>query len=120
MQGSGCGFDPVREKFLMGHARPRPARLAEKLLQIRNALGLSQTEMHRRLGVDDIIEYHAISKYELDKNEPPLIILLQYARVAGVNTEVLIDDELDLPAKLPGPVNHNQLRRIYNYRTRKR
>jgi len=95
----------------MGHARPKPSRLAEKLLQIRNALGLSQTEMHRRLGVEDLIEYHAISKYELNKNEPPLVILLQYARVANVYVEVLIDDELDLPAKLPSAKKHEGVRR---------
>jgi transcriptional regulator with XRE-family HTH domain len=95
----------------MGHARPRPLRLAEKLLQIRNALGLSQTEMHRRLGVEDLIEYHAISKYELDKNEPPLMILLQYARVANVSVEALIDDELDLPERLPSAKKHEGVRR---------
>ena len=71
----------------MGYARPRPKRLAEKLLQIRNALGLSQTEMWRRLGVEDDIPYKRISKYELDQNEPPLSVLLQYARVAGVHME---------------------------------
>jgi transcriptional regulator with XRE-family HTH domain len=85
--------------------------LAEKLLQIRNALGLSQTEMHRRLGVEDLIEYHAISKYELDKNEPPLMILLEYARLANVFVEVLIDDELDLPARLPSAKKHEGVRR---------
>ncbi|HYH84030.1 MAG TPA: helix-turn-helix transcriptional regulator [Pyrinomonadaceae bacterium] len=95
----------------MGHARPRPSRLAEKLLQIREALGLSQTEMHRRLGVEDLIEYHAISKYELDKNEPPLVILLQYARVANLYVDALIDDELDLPAKLPSAKKHEGVRR---------
>ena len=95
----------------MGHARPRPSRLAEKLLQIRNALGLSQTEMHRRLGVQDLIEYHAISKYELDKNEPPLMILLEYARLANVYVEVLIDDDLDLPARLPSAKKHEGVRR---------
>ena len=95
----------------MGHARPRPSRLAEKLLQIRNALGLSQTEMHRRLGVEDLIEYHSISKYELDKNEPPLMILLEYARLANVYVEVLIDDELDLPARLPSAKKHEGVRR---------
>ena len=76
----------------MGYARPRPKRLAEKLLQIRNALGLSQTELWRRLGVEDEISYKLISKYELDQNEPPLRILVQYARVAGVHLEALIDD----------------------------
>jgi transcriptional regulator with XRE-family HTH domain len=95
----------------MGHARPRPSRLAEKLLQIRNALGLSQTEMHRRLGVEDLIEYHSISKYELDRNEPPLVILLEYARLANVYVDALIDDELDLPAKLPSAKKHEGVRR---------
>jgi len=81
--------------------RPKPERLAEKLRQIRLALGLSQTEMLKRLSVEDLISYHRISDYELGKNEPPLMILLQYARVAGVSTDVLIDDGLHLPAKLP-------------------
>ncbi|HEX8145121.1 MAG TPA: helix-turn-helix domain-containing protein [Pyrinomonadaceae bacterium] len=94
----------------MGSARPKPERLAEKLLQIRNALGLSQTEMLRRLGVEDLIEYHTISKYELGKNEPPLMILLSYARVAGVYVEDLIDDDLDLPNKLPGTARHNGIK----------
>ena len=85
----------------MGHARPRPKRLAEKLLQIRNALGLSQTELWKRLGVEDEILYTRISDYELDKSEPPLMILLQYARAAGVSIDILADDELDLPEKLP-------------------
>src|SRR5215207_1257942 len=97
MQAPRCNFSPIRRRFLMGHARPRPSRLAEKLLHIRNALGLSQTEIHRRLGVEDLIEYNSISRYELNKNEPPLMILLEYARLANVYVEVLIDDSLDLP-----------------------
>ena len=84
----------------MGNARRRPERLAEKLLQIRLALGLSQTEMYRRLGVEDEILYTRISDYELDKAEPTLMVLLRYARVAGVSMETLADDEMDLPAKL--------------------
>jgi transcriptional regulator with XRE-family HTH domain len=80
--------------------RQKPERLAEKLRQIREALGLSQSEMLKRLGAEDQIDYTAISKYELGRNEPSLIILLQYARVARISTDVLIDDELDLPAKL--------------------
>src|SRR5215213_3243924 len=97
----------------MGHARRRPTRLAGKLLQIRTALGLSQTEMHRRLDVEDEIPYTRISDYELDKSEPTLMILLRYARLAGVPTEVLIDDELDLPDKLPGPTNHEEIKRKF-------
>jgi len=104
----------------MGSARPKPERLADKLLQIRNALGLSQSEMLRRLDVDDMIEYHTISKYELGKNEPPLIILLRYARVAGVYVEDLIDDELDLPSKLPGTARHKGIKHKLTPRSRKR
>ncbi len=84
----------------MGHARPRPKRLAEKLKQIRLALGLSQTEMHRRLKAEEQIPYTRISDYELDKNEPSLMTVLAYARVASVRMEEIIDDALDLPDRL--------------------
>ncbi|HKO45563.1 MAG TPA: helix-turn-helix transcriptional regulator [Pyrinomonadaceae bacterium] len=90
----------------MGYPRIRPRRLAEKLLQIRTALGLSQTEMYRRLGVDDLMPYTRISKFERDELEPPLPVLLQYARVAGIHMEELADDELDLPTKLPSNTRH--------------
>jgi transcriptional regulator with XRE-family HTH domain len=82
-------------------ARQRPERLAEKLLQIRLGLGLSQSELLRRLELEDAISYKKISDYERGEREPSLLILLQYARVANVSTDVLIDDELDLPVKLP-------------------
>src|SRR3712207_8293682 len=81
-------------------ARLKQERLGEKLLQIRVALGLSQTEMLYRLGAEDLISYNQISRYETGQREPPLRILLQYARVANVSTDVLIDDELHLPAEL--------------------
>jgi transcriptional regulator with XRE-family HTH domain len=80
--------------------RLRQERLGEKLLQIRLALGLSQTEMLYRLGAEDLISYHQISRYETGQREPPLRILLWYARAANVSADVLIDDELDLPSKL--------------------
>lgn len=82
-------------------ARQRPERLAEKLLQIRVALELSQSELLRRLDLEDAISYKKISDYERGQREPSLLILLEYARVAGVSTDVLIDDRLNLPAKLP-------------------
>jgi transcriptional regulator with XRE-family HTH domain len=81
--------------------RPRPERLPAKLLHIREALGLSQSEMLRRLGYEAEMVAARISEYELGKNEPPLPILLAYARAANVSTDVLIDDESDLPKKLP-------------------
>ena len=95
----------------MGHARPKPERLAEKLLAIRTALGASQTELHWRLGVEHLIDYTRISTYERGKNEPPLMILLEYARLANVYVEVLIDDSLNLPDKLPSPTKSEGVRR---------
>ena len=80
----------------MGHSRPRPKHLAKKLLQIRRSLGVSQGELVRQLGVQALIDPTTISKYDLDKNEPPLAILLAYARVAEIPVEQIIDDELEL------------------------
>jgi hypothetical protein len=37
---------------------------------------MSQGKMVKRLGVQELIHYTTISKYELGKNEPPLAILL--------------------------------------------
>ena len=91
-----------------GKGRLKQQRLAEKLLQIRNTLGLSQTEMLYRLGVDDLITYHQISRYETGTREPPLRILLEYARVAGVCLDTLANDNLDLPAKLPAKARHSR------------
>jgi transcriptional regulator with XRE-family HTH domain len=85
-------------------SRPKPERLAEKLREIRLALGLSQSEMHRRLELEEEIDYTNISKYELGRNEPPLATLLSYSRVAGVHLEDIVDDELELPGTLPGKV----------------
>jgi len=78
----------------MGHPRPRPKHLAAKLLRIRQALGISQPELAKRL--DAGIPYNDISKYEHDKNEPPLMVLLAYSRVSGIPIERIINDSLDL------------------------
>lgn len=78
----------------MGHARPRPKRLAEKLLKIRQALGVSQGTMVYRLGVE--LAPNNISKYENDLNEPPTDVILAYARLARIPLEQLVDDELEL------------------------
>jgi transcriptional regulator with XRE-family HTH domain len=84
----------------MGNARPKPKRLAEKLRQIRESLGLSQTEMLRNLGLEEEMKYARISEYETGQREPSLLTLLAYSRLAGVHMEMLADDEADLPDKL--------------------
>ncbi len=45
----------------------------------------------------DLIAYHRISEYETGKREPPLLILLEYARAANVYVDTLIDDSVNLP-----------------------
>lgn len=82
-------------------ARSKPTRLAEKLLRIRTALGLSQNEMINHLGLAEELLRENISKFELGKREPSLLVLLEYARAANIWVDVLINDALDLPAQLP-------------------
>lgn len=97
----------------MGQSRPKPARLAEKLAYIRLKLGLSQNEMIRRMNLSDHLTQNRISAYELGEREPPLYVLLAYARVCGGGEylEHLIDDEIDLPQKLPVSPRRMTLRR---------
>src|ERR1041384_7683072 len=97
----------------------RSERLAEKLREIRTALGLSQTEMLKRLGFDATIFYTRISDYELGKRVPPLRVILEYARVAGVLMEDLVDDELDLPTKLAANIRHQAPKRRSKSRTKR-
>ena len=88
----------------MGRAqRSRPTRLAAKLQQIKAGLGLTQQQMLERLQARDttssLLVSH-ISDFELNRRLPPLLLLLQYSKVAGVCLNVLADDELDLPKRI--------------------
>ena len=88
-------------------ARQRPRRLSEKLAQIRASLGLSQNELVKKLGLDGRLLREDVSRFERGVGgEPPLDLLLRYARVIsttgrGEFLEALIDDEMDLPERLP-------------------
>jgi transcriptional regulator with XRE-family HTH domain len=88
-------------------ARQRPARLAEKLTAIRTALDVSQNGMIRKLGLQDRFLREDISRFERGiGGEPPLDILLRYARAIsttgrGEFLEAIIDDAMDLPEKIP-------------------
>jgi transcriptional regulator with XRE-family HTH domain len=90
--------------------RKRPARLAQKLLSIRTELGFSQNGMIRHLGLDDELTQSRISGYELGTREPSLLTLLKYAQAAGLCVDLLIDDKLELPKKLPGHPKHARTR----------
>ena len=91
-------------------ARIRPARLPEKLLQVRNALEETQEGMARRLGFPQITREY-VSGFELGTREPPLPVLLRIDELAGVYVDVLIDDELDMPEKLPSEPKSTGVRR---------
>lgn len=63
---------------------------------IRDSLGLTQIAMCERLGFKTILPGH-ISEYESGKRVPPYLVTLKYARIAGISTDVLIDDKMKLP-----------------------
>ena len=85
----------------MGRARRlRPKYLPTKLLQIRTALGLSQNELIRAIRLANVIYQGSVSEYESGVREPPLPILLKYARLARISTDILIDDDVKLPSTI--------------------
>lgn len=91
----------------MGRAsREKPARLAAKFVQIRTALGHSQDGIIRHMGLEGRLGRDDVSKYERGVREPSLPTLLKYAEAAGVCVDVLINDDLDLPDRLPSSPKH--------------
>ena len=102
------------------YPRRKPARLTEKLVQIRTSLGLSQNGMVRRLGLEDELGRETISGYEIGTIEPPLHVLLAFARAANVYVDALIDDELDLPTKLPSTRKSEGIKRPLSSRATKK
>jgi transcriptional regulator with XRE-family HTH domain len=100
-------------------ARSKPIHLGEKLLLIRRALGLSQDGIVDRLSASDTLTSASISAYELGQREPPLAVLLEYAHMANVYLDVLADDELDLPEKLPASPKSEGTRRKKSSRGKK-
>lgn len=78
----------------------RPKRLGEKLATIRQQLQLSQNELIRRLGFGNVLLREEISSFERDVRIPPPLVLLEYARLANVYVDDLLDDQVDLPEKL--------------------
>src|SRR6267378_2022035 len=86
--------------------RRKQKRLGEKLLQIRETLKLSQSEMLLQLELSEKYKRTIISNYEQDHREPPLFVLLGYARLAGLCLDAVVDDDVDMPKKLPATPKH--------------
>ena len=101
-------------------SRLKPKRLAEKIRQIRLALGLSQNEMINRLGFGEELIREELSAFEREIRQPPLGLLLEYARVAGVCVEVLIDDELDLPNSILGTAKPKSMKKKFASKSKKK
>lgn len=83
----------------MGRAkRVSPAQLGKKLFRIREGLDLTLEGLIEKLDCSEIPLYAAsISMYESGKREPPLLVLLRYARLGNVTMEMLVDDDIELP-----------------------
>ena len=85
-----------------GAKRIRPKRLGEKLLFIRQSFDCSLTQMAERLSNEFFdVRRTDISRYESDNREPPLPVLLRYARLTGITIDVLADDEIELSDHFP-------------------
>ena len=91
----------------MGRAsRQKPIHLARKLIEIRTQLDLSQNAILKLMGLDDSLTREEISAFERGIRVPSLPVLLRYAKVAGVCLDILANDDLELPAKLPSKPKH--------------
>jgi transcriptional regulator with XRE-family HTH domain len=88
------------------YPRRKQKRLGEKLRQIRETLELSQSEILWRLGLSEDYSRTIISNYEQDHREPPLFVLLEYARLAGVCLDAIVDDDVEVPKTLPATPKH--------------
>jgi transcriptional regulator with XRE-family HTH domain len=96
----------------MGSSRRiRPRRLSSKLRQIRETLGLSQTEIGRLIGLDNEFARNYVSGYERDTREPTLDVLLHYSEISGCWMNAIVDDEIDLPEKLPATPKSEGIKR---------
>lgn len=101
--------------------RPRPKRLAEKLRSVRELLDLTQEQMAERLKhIEGPPRAGHVSEFEHGKREPSLLYLLAVASLAGVPMEMLVDDEINLPERLPGMPEYKQMmKRVRAHRHRR-
>lgn len=81
--------------------RVRPERMGEKLKTIREHYGYSFSQMADVLSDEKVSVLRTdVSRFEKKSREPSYIILLRYARLVKISTDVLIDDGLELPDSL--------------------
>jgi transcriptional regulator with XRE-family HTH domain len=62
--------------------------------------------MGRLLGLDSVFARNYVSGYERNTREPTLEVLLRYSEISKCWMNALVDDQVDLPEKLPSPQMH--------------
>lgn len=76
--------------------QPIPQRLGEKLKAIREHQGWTLDQTAEAVGRTDVGRRSRVYEWEHGLRQPDLKSLLAYARLIGVSTDVLIDDEAEL------------------------
>jgi len=94
-----------------GAKRQLPKRLPAKLRLIREALGYTQEELLRRMGLEGKVPRSYLSRFETGEREPSLEVLLKYSEIARVWINTLVDDSVDLPDRLPSARMHEGVKR---------
>jgi transcriptional regulator with XRE-family HTH domain len=97
----------------------KPSRLGQKIVEVRRKLGISQNGLIRHLRLTEELFQGDISAFELGNRIPDLRTLLLLANAVGVYVDVLIDDDLDLPEKLPANPKSEGVRRKKSLRSKK-
>ena len=82
--------------------KPIPNRLGEKLRAIRERRGWTLDQMADAVGKTGPSRRTRVYEWEKGIRQPDLLALMAYAQLAGVSTDVLIDDDRDLELKAPG------------------
>jgi DNA-binding XRE family transcriptional regulator len=91
--------------------RARPKKLQEKVCEIRRKLAITQDEMAHSLvehGAEKTTHSGYIADFETGKRAPSLLGVLAYSKLVGVCADVLLDDEIELPEKLPSRPKHKR------------
>ena len=76
----------------MGHKRPTPQHLPAKLQAVRKNFGLSQYRLAQSLQVGRT----RLSEFEWGRRVPSFVVLIRYAKLAGIPLEFIVDDDIDL------------------------
>jgi transcriptional regulator with XRE-family HTH domain len=84
----------------------RSEKLPRKLHAIRDRLNLSAEALLKELGIAADFTAEDVFDWEAGKSEPPLVIILLYADLVNISTDVLIDDRRRLPKVLPAKKIH--------------